>query len=253
MVYSSTRGLGNGTDSAHAGLIRLRVVLHRSARRPYVDIQLAAWSRRAVLALGMEEPVRLRGPRVTRRVLSVLSIVSRSLTPPSSSSHRFCTCSTMGPIFIDAGVASYLPALLLALWSNFHSSATPAMLASPLVCSIGAGCAGVILVNFLVPVAKYLKAARGGVPYPFNGFPNLKPGWWAAVFHFYVHSSFALWGTWLVKAVRANAAAEEPQPGLTMAGSVGCVLLFATLLGAFDKHANAPVKKWLKSQGKANP
>jgi|TARA_B110000208_G_scaffold175085_1_gene220336 hypothetical protein len=159
----------------------------------------------------------------------------------------------MGPIFIDAGVASYLPALLLALWSNFHSSATPAMLASPLVCSIGAGCAGVILVNFLVPVAKYLKAARGGVPYPFNGFPNLKPGWWAAVFHFYVHSSFALWGTWLVKAVRANAAAEEPQPGLTMAGSVGCVLLFATLLGAFDKHANAPVKKWLKSQGKANP
>lgn len=138
--------------------------------------------------------------------------------------------------------------MALGAWALYAPEVTDETLSSPLVCSLGAGAAGVVVVNFLVPFMRYLKATLSGKAYPLNGFPGIKPGWWAAVFHFYVHASLALWGYQMVRAVRANERAATPQLGLTLGGSAACAVLFAAALDAICKVINRPVKTWLKAQ-----
>lgn len=138
--------------------------------------------------------------------------------------------------------------MALGAWALYAPGATDETLSSPLVCSLGAGAAGVVAVNFLVPFLRFLKATLSGAAYPLNGFPGIKPGWWAAVFHFYVHASLALWAFQTVRAVRANERAATPQFGLTLGGSVACTVLFAAALDTLCKIVNRPVKAWLKAQ-----
>ena len=146
---------------------------------------------------------------------------------------------TLGPIWIDGGIVTYLPGILTAVANTTLNKDNKTV--SMMISAFAAASSTLVALNYSMPVMRFLKTKS---QYPHNAYPKEKPDWWAAVFHAYCHGGFALWTTGaILAAVRSS---SNTAAVLGVAALATGLLASASL--ALMNRLNAPVKAWIKSR-----